>query len=271
MHTSFDQNLCHLVQEYGSLQELNIWSYGCDILCQSEHLIHMWLESLCFSHCLTLSEMMQGVRGSVLAQVTVGRQHHSGSGVGMEIDIHGHGNRQPSVQGLAQDDPAGLEFLHWDCDHLSSPLSAYLASFLAMATWHNYLVLTMFTLHISSLSRIGLAHIENVLHRSRLERLEIECTSFNPNLSSPIAQLVGSIQWPTLKCLILSGNNIDQWIQLWPATNDPWPLSLNICGTGSAPHDLSHTTVLFIHKIMYTSPPMECDLLNFQLQDKRDS
>ena len=65
-------------------------------------------------------------------------------------------------------------------------------------------------LDISSLSRIGLGHIENVLRRSRLERLEIVCTTFNPNLSRCIAQLLGSIQWSTLKCLILSRDNIDQ-------------------------------------------------------------
>lgn len=88
---------------------------------------------------------MQGVCGRFLAQVTVARQYHSGIGVGTEIDIHEHDNRRPSIHGLAQDDPAGFEFLHWDCGYFSSPLFEYLASNLAMASQHNSLVLIMLT------------------------------------------------------------------------------------------------------------------------------
>ena len=73
---------------------------------------------------------MQGVCSRFLAQVTAARQYHSGIDVGTEIDIHEHDNRRPSVHGLAQDDPAGFEFLHWDCDYFSSPLSEYLLVFL---------------------------------------------------------------------------------------------------------------------------------------------
>lgn len=85
-----------------------------------------------------------------------------------------------------------------------------------------------------------------------------------------ITQLQGSVQWSTLKYLIVSGENIDQWIRLWPSCVDLRLLYLHIRGTGSILQELSHSSVLFLLRVTYSSILFGIRFKNVVIQDKRD-
>jgi len=70
--------------------------------------------------------------------------------------------------------------------------------------------------------------------------------------------------------LVLHGNSIDKWIQLWLLNATPWLMCLAIRGTGSEPQTLSHSSTLFVHHLVYASPLVELHLDNVQLQYKCD-
>ncbi|KAG0022505.1 hypothetical protein BGZ82_011010, partial [Podila clonocystis] len=172
-----------------------------------------------------------------------------------------------------------IEFLQWDCDHVFSQLSDYSASFLNVATEQHPSVLRLFTLDISLLSRHGLASVEKILSRSNLDHLEVVCTSVDPSMFDSIAQVLGCVQWPTLKSLKLSGDDIDMWVYIWmslysnpfkPSVKSeigPQLLSLHIQGSGSACQLLSHTSALFVHGLIYSSPSVSVILKNVDFEE----
>lgn len=75
--------------------------------------------------------------------------------------------------------------------------------------------LTSFTLDITLLTAQGLVHVCNVLQRSALESLHIQCVPFMPFQEASIVQVLQAIHWPTIKSLVLIGTNIDDSLQLW--------------------------------------------------------
>lgn len=114
---------------------------------------------------------------------------------------------------------------------------------------------TSFHLDIASLSRIVLVHAENVLSRSsNLDRLYVSCCSITASLSDPIAQVLGSVSWATLKSLILHGDNINEWIRLCATVDAPQLHSIEIHGVGSTPFHLVHSSALFLQKLLVASP-----------------
>ncbi|KAF9314029.1 hypothetical protein BG006_004033, partial [Podila minutissima] len=145
----------------------------------------------------------------------------------------------------------------------------YSASFLDMATKQHPFALTMFTLDVSRLSRVGLSSIEKVFSRSNLEWLHVVCTPVD-SLSQSITKVLGSVQWNTLKSLSLSGDEVNEWCQIWLSSVSPWLLSLQIQGSSSYAQDLSHLNVLFLQQLIFSSPLVELCFWNFQLQDKHD-
>ncbi|KAF9312921.1 hypothetical protein BG006_004260, partial [Podila minutissima] len=119
-------------------------------------------------------------------------------------------------------------------------------------------------------SHIGLASVQNVLHRSRLEYLHILCTSFDTT-SESTTQILGSVHWLTLKSLILSGDNIDEWIRLWPLPIvAPQLMRLQIRGAEPTEQELSHASALFVHQLVYAHPLMELHLKHIHFEDKHD-
>ncbi|KAG0088501.1 hypothetical protein BGZ93_010375 [Podila epicladia] len=120
-------------------------------------------------------------------------------------------------------------------------------------------------------SHIGLASIQKILGRSCLECLHIVCTPFDLTISESIAQVLSSVQWLTLKSLVLSGNNIDKWIRHWPLPiSAPQLMHLQIRGAESTEQELSHASTLFIHQMIFANPLMELHLEHIQFDDKRD-
>ncbi|KFH63677.1 hypothetical protein MVEG_10370 [Podila verticillata NRRL 6337] len=257
-----DQALYDMAQTHG-LEELGISTHGRNVLDQIKHLACLWRNtSVPRRH--TLLEFTKDSRQRVVAEIVIRGRNNSSTGK-RAVD------HQPSfVRKSRQDDLVEFDFLQWDCDHFVSPLSTYFASFLDLATQKYPSVLTMFTLNTSSLSRNGLADIQKVLRRSSLESINVVCTFVHPDLSDIIAQVLGTVQWSTLKSLVLCGPSIDQWIQLWPRTVDARLLNFNIIGSGSSPQELTHASVLFVHQITYANPQTELVLQNVQPQDKRD-
>ncbi|KAG0094894.1 hypothetical protein BGZ93_006579 [Podila epicladia] len=123
--------------------------------------------------------------------------------------------------------------MSWDCDHIFSPLFDFTASFLDMATKQYPSTLTLLDLDTSQLSCTGLVSLQKILDRSHMEDIHFLCTPFNPAMSESIATVCGSVQWLTLKSLVLSGSHINEWIKLLPLScQSPELMRLLIQGTG---------------------------------------
>ncbi|KAF9377382.1 hypothetical protein CPC16_011853, partial [Podila verticillata] len=228
-----------MVQANEGLQELNIMYLGHSIHDHAEHIVRIWRASP-RPFRFNLFERMDYARSPVFAQLT--------------FDEVG-GER--------------IQVLEWDCDHAFGKLSDYSASFLDTTIQQHPSVLIAFTLDVSRLSRVGLASVQSILSRSSLEHLNIVCTRFDPIMTDSISQVLGSVQWPTLKSLAVSGDNINEWLQHWASPSNARLLSLHVQGTGIL-QDLSHFSVLFIHQLIFASPLVELHIKNFQLEDKRD-
>lgn len=93
-------------------------------------------------------------------------------------------------------------------------------------------IITSCTLHVAPLSESELLSIQDVLFISRLQHVNVECNSFSDYQSERIAQVVSALHWSTFNSPVLSGDNIDGWIQLLTAIVTPRSQGLNICATG---------------------------------------
>lgn len=248
-----DQDLYCMVQTNPHMRELSISTHGRNVLYQAEKIAWLWRNTPIPLY-VTLFDRTMDACGRVIAQATIG----GGSG----------SKPQGKVNSITQQDTRAVTMdyeLHWDC-----LLSDHSVSFLEMATQQRPSVLTSLTLDVSKLSRTGLNSVQRVLSLSNMEHLHVVCTHFDPNLSDSIADVLGSIQWFTLKSLILTGDNIDKWILFWPSNMDPRLLRFEIRGSGTSPQELSHLSTMFIHHLVYESQPLEVHFKNVQLQHERN-
>lgn len=220
----------------------------------------------------TVPDHMVDTHGRILARLARRRSSHlSNSNVILDANTHPSScQQQASV-------PAGIEFLQWDCDEIFYQLDDYLISILDVATDQHPFVLILFTLDISQLTCHGFTTVQKILRRSHLEHLTIVCTHIDASISDSVAQVLGSVQWSTLKSLKLLGDHIDAWMSLWMSShNNPFTratgdgprlLSLHLQSTGSVPQLLSHTSALFVHGLVYSSPSVEVLLKNVILKE----
>jgi len=162
--------------------------------------------------------------------------------------------------------PVAFQILQWDCDHIFFPLSDFYASSVDMATQQHPSFLASFTVDITSLSAIGLSSICNIPHHSGLEYHHIKCVPFDLILADSIVQVLGHVQWSMIKSLVLIGNRIDDWIRNSTVVTAPQLQCLVMQGTGSVPHQLSHDSVLFVHRLVYSSPLATLSLQNIDLR-----
>ncbi|KAG0099263.1 hypothetical protein BGZ93_008396 [Podila epicladia] len=170
--------------------------------------------------------------------------------------------------------------LSWSCDTVSSALSNKSAALLDLATLQDRLALTRFTLDVSFLTAEGLNDIKHVLKRSALEFLHIRCVPIRSRLREHIAMILSAVQWLTIKTLILSGDNVDLWLQFW--INDgslltssrmdqgPRLMCLEVFDNGVSEHLISHAGALALHHIVYSCQLSVLNLENVRLQDDRD-
>lgn len=263
--SEIDDEFFHLMRANPGLQQLNISSFGHNLQYYFEHFVRMW-HNASSTFRLTLIDRIDNTQGRAIVQMdTIGRERNFSAD--SALDVH---RRDATFPICRQQPTTNIQFLRWDCDFILTSLSDYSASLMDMATQRHPSVLKLVTLDITRLSRDGLTSVRNILRRSRLEYLRIVCSSVDPSLSDSVAQVLDSVQWDTLKSLVLSGDTIDGWIQLWPPSVAPRLLYLNICGTGSSLQKLSHVSVLWIHQLVYMGTLAELHLGNFQLQNKSD-
>ncbi|KAF9367144.1 hypothetical protein CPB97_006238, partial [Podila verticillata] len=69
-------------------------------------------------------------------------------------------------------------------------------------------------LDITAQTAQGVAYVGDVLQWSSLECLHVQCVPFMPWQETSIIQVLKAIQWPMVKSPVLTGNNIDDWLQL---------------------------------------------------------
>lgn len=195
-----DQELYDVVQRNTKLQHLKISTEGRNVLHQVEHLARLRHNSRNPLH-LILIESLRGLGGNdrVVTRLAMGGESTRGD----IIEIDRTFSQQLSSEGL----PGGhmdCEFWRWDIQ-----LSDYSALFLNVIKLQHPSVLESLTLDVSRLSRVGFSSIESVLRKSNLERLRVVCSQLHVSLHAATAQVLGSIQWPSLKCLAINGCKIE--------------------------------------------------------------
>ncbi|KAG0025765.1 hypothetical protein BGZ81_006853 [Podila clonocystis] len=173
-----------------------------------------------------------------------------------------------------------INVLSWSCDTVSGALSNKSAAILDLATLQDRSALTRFTLDITFLTENGLGNIKDVLKRSTLECLHIRCVPILSRLRKHVAMVLGAVQWPTIKTLILSGDSVDQWLQFWinegllrvasEVHQGPRLMCLEVFDKGVSEHLISHGGALALHFIVYSSQLSVLNLENVRLQDDRD-
>ncbi|KFH63748.1 hypothetical protein MVEG_10441 [Podila verticillata NRRL 6337] len=263
----FDQKLLDIMETNTELQDLILSYYGHNIFYHMKHIVRMWHESSKPLR-LTLLDRMRDTRGRVVAQLAFGESNREDPSDGT-IDLHGCDISSPFSQQQVVHEPTDAIFMQWDCDHIFSKISDYSALFLDMATQQHPSVLTLLMLDVSHLSHTGFSSIREVLRRSDLEHLHIVCTPVDSQ-SESITQVLGSVQWSTLKSVVFSGNNIEAWIDLCQPPLSSSLLSLQIQGTWPNIQELSHSNVLFIIQLISASPMVELCFQNVRLQESRD-
>ncbi|KAF9302438.1 hypothetical protein BGZ74_005359 [Mortierella antarctica] len=125
-------------------------------------------------------------------------------------------------------------------------------------------------LDITILGQTGIMHVQKIFSHCCLEKLAIKCDPIDINMLHIIAKLIKFVQWPLLGLLRLSGNNINQWIQLLAKIDTPRLKAIKISGTKSVQQELSHENTLFIVRLIGTSTLRELFFEDVLLQDQRD-
>ncbi|KAG0024514.1 hypothetical protein BGZ82_010433 [Podila clonocystis] len=181
--------------------------------------------------------------------------------------------------------PPHIDIVHWRLDRISEQLQDCGTEILTAASQKFPSSLTSFTLDTTHLSEEGLANIQRVLQQSNLEHLHIRCVPFTSFLEKSIAQVLQAIQWPTIKSLVLSGKNINSWLRVWardgglhalvgawldPTSFGPCLSSLEVQVTPQSTEMLSHSSVLAIHHLLYSSRLVELHLENVEFENRRE-
>ncbi|KAG0340205.1 hypothetical protein BG004_006521, partial [Podila humilis] len=270
---ALERNIHYLVPTNLQLQEVAIFSNDRDRLLHAFHIAWFWRHYVRQLNVVLLDRMQEGSQGRVLARLSVCGRHINSITKICDIDPE---EDKDNILGVEQDPreentSVDIEFEEWNCDHVYSLKSDYSCWMLELATQKHPTRLTAFTLNVSQLSCGGLDQLEVVLGRSQVEHLHIICNSFESQQADSIAQILLSVPWSTLISLSLSGWKINEWAENWAVITeeydeDPKLSRLHLCGTGSTPLQLSHATVLFLHRLLYSSPLLEFKMENLELE-----
>lgn len=174
--------------------------------------------------------------------------------------------------------PVETDVLEWRYDHVSEVLDDWGAHVLDLATQFSRVRLVSHTLNTSLLTERGLASMGKVLKQSDLQFLSVECGAFDPSLKNHLEQVLNAMQWSALKSLELAGDNIDAWIGLWAKHRSITKLApfevqlfrLIIVGSDGQEQQLSHTSAVWLHAVIYLFSPVEVLLKNIAMQEARD-
>ncbi|KFH74015.1 hypothetical protein MVEG_01228 [Podila verticillata NRRL 6337] len=264
----WDPEVHRMLLSNPQLRELNLSTPKRDVILQVEPIIQ--LSKACpRPFVLTLFDRIREDRGRVIVQMAFGGSNSIGI-ESSEMELEDSEYQTHGIKEHAQDTAMELEFLLWDCDHFFFHFSDIYASFLDSATQQHPSVLASLTLDISALSETGITCFQQVLARSDLSYLCILCTPFESALSQYIAKILQNVRWQTLRYLVLTGEHIDSWLSIWSIKSVPRLLRLDIFGSSSVLQQLSHSSVLVVHQMIYTSSLVELHLGNIHLQNRSD-
>lgn len=223
----------------------------------------------CHSHALPLELTFVHQQETVLARVAIRGIDNPESS-----EARSHSEKNPAI-----------DIQEWRLDHVSGPIRDEDAQLLESASLLFSTALTSLTLDTTALTAQGLVSLKSVLQRSTLEHLHIKCVPFMPFFGASIGQVLRAIQWPTIKSLSLSGNNIDDWLKLWvsdgglqdlvgvwihPSSPGPSLLSLDVIARQQNQVVLSHTSALAICRLLYSCRLVELRLENILLKNKAE-
>lgn len=269
----FDRQLARIVHCNPMLQELNVSVLEWNALSRMEDIIRTLDNHPC-PLCLTLLERGANSHGRIVAQIAIQDFPCRLS----EESIHGYEEIQYQNQEPVVSMSTG--FLQWNCDYFYARLSDSTALWLDIATRHSPSVISSLALDLSNLSPKGLTSFENILQRSHFERLHLCCSVFDSSLTESVLRVLCSVQWPTIKFLELVGDDIDSWVHVLSKSVDeetidtldnvPYLLSLEIRALGPFPQELSHLSVVFLHRLIYSNPLLELCLENVEVLDEYD-
>lgn len=250
-----DLDLASIFRANTSVQELCVMTQAHSVFHDIES-FHQIREGYPESLLLTLFEQSAGRRRRILAQITM----TAGQTTALE----------PGAQEEKHLRFAGLDFVYWNLDYISAPLTDRAAAVLDHISAQHPKILKSFTLDASFLSHEGLAFVQSILQRSRLEHLQVICSPFPLALSYALTQAFAAVQWLTIKSLTFSGDDIDSWLQhLALQAAMPQLLQVELCG-GPSQSVLSHSSVIFLVKLLYPCPLVSLELQNIQLDYRGD-
>ncbi|KAF9396507.1 hypothetical protein CPC16_001189 [Podila verticillata] len=141
------------------------------------------------------AELVPEGGGPIKAVVTIGKQQASSSDT--------------------FDSEASIKFLRWAVRSVSAPLRDGDAAVLDMATSRYPLDLAHFSLDITFLTDRGMASVRNVLERSRLKSVHVNCRPIQSEVRESLCLLLESMNESSITSLVLEGNNVDGWLRLW--------------------------------------------------------
>ncbi|KAG0347588.1 hypothetical protein BG004_007422 [Podila humilis] len=277
----YDQMVFHrLMDKNPSLQEIELQVPESRILRQVSSLIGQRINHV---HPLQvrLFEMLSEVEGREVGVVLIKNPDNQSEDESTSVRNHSTTsdlilNRHTTPRITISD----IQVLSWACDTICGSLSNKCASLLDLATQENQSSLARLTVDITSLTSRGIKSTTNVLLRSSLECLHIRCVPILPVFHMEISMLLQAVQWPTIKTLIVSGDNIDQWLQFWlkygsltsrpKGSAGPELHCLEVFDNGIADIPISHQGSLALHYFVYTGQLSVLILENVWLQDDRD-
>lgn len=128
------------------------------------------------------------------------------------------------------------------------------------------IALGAFNLDIVPLFQDDRVRLLNILSRSTLKHLRVNCASFDHSF----IQLLDFMPWSTVTTLVLTGDYIDAWIQLLDVSITRQLRHLSIQGTESDTRRLSHASSLVVQGLILACPLVELKFESIQLQDPTD-
>ncbi|KFH72690.1 hypothetical protein MVEG_02979 [Podila verticillata NRRL 6337] len=129
---------------------------------------------------------------------------------GLNGDLHCHGYLLSSVD---------IEVLEWTVDYISETLTDNKAAVLNAITAQFPETLISFTLDISHLTKAGIDNTLQVLSRSRIWFLRINCSEFAEDQKINISRILDHLQGSSVRSLSLCGEAVHSWLQLLQEVN----------------------------------------------------
>ncbi|KAG0012564.1 hypothetical protein BGZ81_001492 [Podila clonocystis] len=271
--SSDEQDLCDLMAYNPGLQQLEVYA-------QERELFHR-LSTVCHSYAaasrrMEITLMEQGLirtdEFGVIAPI------QSCARVVVGLPMNGPSAIARLLNRITQEDVYNatvIEVLYWNVDYVSGELCDQDAAILDLATQKFPWTITSIVVDLSLLGLQGLLSLSHVCQRSSLERLHIMCHPLSypeDEVKLAIIKILDAVHWPTVQFLRLSGSDIDGWIQLLSKAgalfNAGSLLSLVIIGIG--PTQLSHTSFLALHNMLFPCELIELRIENVTPQDASD-